>query len=129
MNKDRTNQSAFVNVCILLGVLVFFAGIVAALFAATNSQSFAHNGSARARRSDGVPVVPAGEVYQAWVARYTPSYEADDDVKALAVDTQGNVYVTGQSWGLGGNYGEAFTDAETGANTQTASHSTAAPVT
>ena len=104
MNKNQTTQSAFVNVCILLGVLVFFAGIVAALFAATNSQSFAHNGSARVRRSDGVPVVPAGEVYQAWVARYTPPYEADDDVKALAVDTQGNVYVTGQSWGLGGNY-------------------------
>ena len=72
MNKNQTTQSAFVNVCILLGVLVFFAGIVAALFAATNSQSFAHNGNARVRGSDGVPVVPAGEVYQAWVARYTP---------------------------------------------------------
>lgn len=104
MNKNQTTQSAFINVCILLGMLVFFAGIVVALFAATNPQSFAHNGSARVRRSDGVPVVPDGEVYQAWVARYTPPWEADDDAKALAVDTQGNVYVTGQSWGLGGNY-------------------------
>ena len=104
MKKKHTAQSAFLNLCILLGVFVFFAGILVALFAATDPQSFTRNGNARKRRSDGVPFAPAGEVFQAWVARYTPPWEADDDAKAIAVDTQGNVYVTGQSWGLGGNY-------------------------
>jgi len=85
-------------------MLVFFVGILVALFAATDPQSLTRNGNARVRRSDRVPVAPTDAVYQAWVASYTPPWEADDDVKAIAVDTQGNVYVTGQSWGLGGNY-------------------------
>jgi hypothetical protein len=79
-----------------------------ALFASANPPSFLHE---RTRdvgdqfdHLNGAPTDPAGSVYQAWVARYTPPWEADDDVKAIAVDAQGNVYVTGQSWGLGGNY-------------------------
>src|SRR4029077_9164549 len=101
MNKNQTTQLSFVNVFILLGMLVFFAGIVAALLAASNSQSFAHNGSARVRRSDAVPVAPAGEVYEAWGARYNRTgknyYEAID----VGVDNSGNVYVAGTSRGSG----------------------------
>ena len=49
MKKNRTTQSAFVNVCIFLGLLVFFAGILVALFAATDPQSFTRNGNAHVR--------------------------------------------------------------------------------
>ena len=34
MKKKHTAQSAFLTLCILLGVLAFFAGILVALFAA-----------------------------------------------------------------------------------------------
>src|SRR5215471_13190695 len=55
-------------------------------------------------RTSGAPVAPSGDVYQAWVARYNPPWNTEDDAKAIAVDVQGSVYVTGRSWGLGGNY-------------------------
>ena len=55
-------------------------------------------------RTSGAPVAPSGNVYQAWVARYNPPWNTQEVAKAIAVDAQGSVYVTGDSWGLGGNY-------------------------
>ena len=43
MKKKHTAQSAFLNLCISLGLLVFFAGILVALFAATGSQPFTYD--------------------------------------------------------------------------------------
>ena len=100
MKKNHTAQSAFVNVCILLGVLVFFAGIVPALFASANPPSFVHQ---RTRdvgdQSHGAPADPAGPVYQAWVAHYNGPGDEGDDVVAMAADESGNVYVTGVGFG------------------------------
>jgi len=105
MKKNRTTQSAFMTLCILLGLLVFFAGIVLALFAATDLQPSARDGTPLHRMqlhtSDPSPVIPNGDVYEAWVARYNGTGNGYDEAKAVSVDNSGNVHVAGTTWGLG----------------------------
>jgi hypothetical protein len=92
MKKKHTAQSAFLNLCISLGMLVFLAGILIALFAATGSQPFSY---------ERTPHVPAGGVYEAWVARYNGTGNGNDEAQAVAVDNSGNVYVAGTMFGSG----------------------------
>jgi hypothetical protein len=92
MKKKHTAQSAFLSLCISLGVLVFFAGILLALFAATGSQPFTY---------ERTPHILAGGVYEAWVARYNGTGNGNDEAKAVAVDNSGNVYVAGTMLGSG----------------------------
>src|SRR6476660_7436791 len=92
MKKKHAAQSAFLSLCISLRMLVFLAGIVIALFAATGSQPFTYE---RTRH------VPAGGVYEAWVARYNGTGNGNDEAKAVAVDNSGNVYVAGTMLGSG----------------------------
>jgi len=105
MKKKRTGQAAFSNLCILLGLLVFFAGILLALFAAANPQSFAHeharNVNEQMSRLDLMPGAPFGGVYAAWIASYDGPGSYIDQANALTLDASGNVYVTGQSFGPG----------------------------
>src|SRR5918996_6056055 len=99
MKKKRTARSPFLNVCILLGLLAFFLGILFTLFAAANPPSFMHERipdvSAQFDHSNGAPSDLACTVYQAWVVHYNGPGDDFDDVVAMAADESGNVYVTG----------------------------------
>ena len=93
------------SVCILFGLLIFFTGVVVALFATVSPETSAHQGArtidAKARRQGASTVAPAGGAYEAWVTRYDGTASSYDEAKAIAVDNSGNVYVAGTSLGMG----------------------------
>src|SRR4030095_2355622 len=98
MQKKHTAQSAFLSVCILPELLIFFAGIVLALFAATDPQSFrrdvTRNRNAQVPGANRGPVTPSSAVQEAWVARYNGPTNEYDEGQAIAIDGVANTYVT-----------------------------------
>ena len=115
MKKTHTAQSAparhsfgeggFLSLCISLGMFVFLAGILIALFAANDLQPAVRDRTPPRRKqlhiSEPSPVTPNGDVYEAWVARYNGTGNSYDEAIGVALDNSGNVYVAGTSRGSG----------------------------
>ena len=99
MKKKHTTQSGLFRLRVLLAVIVF-SGILLALFSKARPQVPI---SARARHLESQDshalrsLAPSGAVQEAWVARFNGPHNGGDSLQAMAVDSLGNVYVTGGS--------------------------------
>jgi beta-propeller repeat-containing protein len=101
MKRQQSNRAAFLRMCMLLGFAMFFAGVVVALFAGSESEASSRE-TARVREHGHPPkpaLTPSGGVQQAWVARYNGPANDVDVPETMDVDDAGNVYVSGYSAG------------------------------
>lgn len=102
MKKKRTTQSAFLSLCILIGLFVFCAGVLLTVSAANPkvlTRQHTRNTDEHVHRANASRVAPGGGVYEVWVARYNGPVEGNSGAVGIGLDASGNVYVAGYSLG------------------------------
>jgi uncharacterized delta-60 repeat protein len=96
MKENSSHQSGFFHLRSLIALVVLLVGFVLALFVKANPRPMTHD---HLRRSHESPRRPAGSPQEAWIAHYDGPANAVDEAKAIALDSSGNVYITGRSNG------------------------------
>ena len=108
MRKKSASRFAFFNRRVLIGLAVFFSGVLLALFATAKSNPLIHGNASRlhaqVRVPNRLPLTPSGAAQEAWVARYNGPGNSEDAAIAIAIDDSGNIFVTGQSDGTNPDY-------------------------